>query len=261
MKRTEKHAVITGASRGLGRYIAERLARSKDISSLTLISKNPERLSDAVAALKKTGPKLTVCGICADLATEKGVNGAISEMRKMKLDFNVLINNASASTLGQLDELTPQDIRSIVNLNLTAPLLLARFVIPYARKHEWGRIINISSISVSHISPLIIPYIVSKAGLNKLTECVHVAESARGLTCNTIMPGLMLTDMGRQAIRYSFPSYGGKNSREIEKKILRQFPVNTFTQFGDVYKAVEFLLSGKASCISGEHIRIASGLL
>lgn len=257
----KKNAIITGGSRGLGKYIATRLARTKNLSSLTLISKNRDNLSAIVSELKRIKKDLPVHGIYSDLSNERGIAFAIKQLRKLDLDFNILINNASASAIGRLDDLHHKSIVSVINLNLTAPLLLIKFFLPYARKNGWGRIINISSISVNHPSSSIIPYIVSKAGLNKLSECIHISDAAHGITCNTIMPGLMLTDMGKKAIRYNFPSYGGKNSAIIEEKILKQFPVNKFTELRDVYRAIDFLLSGSASSISGEYIRIASGLI
>jgi NAD(P)-dependent dehydrogenase (short-subunit alcohol dehydrogenase family) len=257
----KKHVIITGGSKGLGKYLASRIVYNKDIESLTLISRNNTDLSTAVSEIKKTRKNLQIYSVSSDLSSPKGITCAIEKMKALDLNFNILINNASASGIGSLNDLSSEDISKTIYLNLTAPILLTKFFLPYARRNRWGRIINISSISTQHPSPYIIPYITAKAGVNKLTECIHISEVANGITCNTILPGLMLTDMGKAAIKCSFPSYCNKNSAMIEKHIKEQFPLKKFTAFKDIYSAINFLISSKASHISGEYIRIASGLI
>lgn len=254
-----QNIIITGASKGLGEFMTRKLARHNEVDSLTIVARSVEKLEVIQRELSREGLRIEIVG--GDLATHEGVAGIVQALQKTGIAFNVLINNAGYGYLGKLETTPPAELEKIFFTNLIAPMELIQYFLPIARPGKWGRIINISSISVFHPSPDIIPYVVSKSGLLSLSECVAGAEAANGITCNTILPGMMLSDMGKLAIRHSFPDYTPENAARIEKKLADRFPSKQFTTFQQITDVVEFLLSPQGDALNGEFFRVASGLL
>lgn len=256
-----KNIIITGASRGLGKEIALNFAQKDDTTSLALIARTASKLADLQETIKKTNNKINVCPICQDLSDSEGISNAINSLKKTGVDFNILINNAGTYVLGSEEKVKDQEIEKVIFVNLIAPLRFSRFLLPNARENKWGRIVNISSISVFRPSPAIASYVMSKSALLSLSECITLSDMSNGITSNSILPGLMLTEMGKYTIKEVFTEYNEKNSEEIEKTVALKFPSKDLTKISDVINVINFLVSNEGGCISGEFFRVASGLL
>lgn len=257
----QKHVIITGGSRGLGQSLALGLAGRGDAESITLIARNMENLKETAEKISTLNAECRIGIVAGDLSNSQGIDAVITELNNPDIPYNVLINNAGRGGIGSLEETEDEEIEKIMSVNLLAPMRLIKYFLPGARKNKWGRIINISSISIFNPSPMLTPYIVSKSGLKSLSECISLSDIANGITCNTICPGLMLTDMGKSSVKYSFPDYDTFTASEIERRIAESFPAKKITDPLEVVRLIDFLVSDESGSISGEFFRIASGLL
>ena len=253
-----KNIILTGASKGLGEFTALKLAEQKDVASLTLIARTQEKLQEIK---RKIPPHIRVEIIPGDLSTSEGMDKIIASLRQTAIACNVLINNAAYGHIGKLENTSDTEIDKVFFTNLIAPLRLIKYFLPIAREQKWGRIINISSISIFHPNPEILPYILSKSPFLPLAQCLTLSDMSNGITCNTILPGMMLSEMGKMVIRRTFPDYSTETAAKIEKKISDRFPAKKMTDFEEITNTMEFLISEKGASISGEFFRIASGLL
>lgn len=257
----KKHCIVTGAGRGLGRAISLDLAAREDVSSIALIARSVDELAETASMAAELNPRCRIEVLAGDLSSGRGTNTIISSLRRNKISYNVLINNAGYASMGSLEETTDEQIERTLFVNLAAPAKLIKFFLPAARAGKWGRIINISSISAFRPDPSLTAYIVSKSALKSLSECVSLSGISDGITCNTICPGLMLTEMGKESIRLAFPQYGDYTAPEIEMRIAEMFPSGRLTEPEEVARVISFLLSEHGGCISGEFFRVSSGLL
>lgn len=256
-----KNILITGASRGLGKEIAINFASRPDVASIVITARNIVKLNEVKILLTKINPKIDIRCIEGDLSNYETIKTLIKRLKKTKINFNVIINNAGAGNIAPLEDMEDNRIQEIFFINLIAPMLIIKNYLSELRKYRWGRIVNISSISVFKPHQLLVPYIVSKSGLGSLAECVTNCEIKNGITCNTIVPGLMLTDAGKESIKKSFIDYNEKNALEIEQKVSNSLPSRQIVKPSEITALINFLIGESANNISGEYFRVASGII
>lgn len=257
----KKNVLITGASKGLGKELALSLSQRIDIGTIVITARDQKKLEVTQNEILKINNNIRVIIVPGSFSNIEGILKFINDLKNLKVDFNIIINNAGTAVKEPL-EVTPNEIiEEIIHVNLIAPILITKNFLSHLRKSNYGRIINISSISVVKPGPLISIYATTKSGLKTFSECMSLAEIKNGITCNTIMPGLILNDMGRKSIKVMFPEYNEQNASEIENMMSKDFPSGRFVTCTDVANVMNFLLSDEAGCISGEFFRVASGLL
>jgi len=257
----KKNILITGASKGLGKELSLSLSRRDDVEFIAITARDYDKLENTKKEILEINDNIKVIIIQGNLSNLSDTQNLINDLKKTKVQFNVLINNAGTGVKEPL-ELTPDEIiEEIIQVNLVAPILITKHFLPHLRANNYGRIINISSISVVKPGPLISVYATTKSGLKTFSECISIAEIKNGITCNTIMPGLILNDMGRKSIKAMFPDYNEQNASEYEGIVAQNFPSGKFVTYAEVVNVVKFLLSEEACCISGEFFRVASGYL
>ena len=153
-------AVITGASKGLGKQMAESLAAEGAV--VALVARNKELLDGVAAGIGQQGGKAEV--IVADVTDESAVSDVARQVSERLGVCDILINNAGINNRKSVDEFTLKEWNEIVAVNLTAPFLMCRAFVPEMKKAGWGRIINMTSI-MSHVSlPQRTGYSATKAG-------------------------------------------------------------------------------------------------
>ncbi len=256
-----KRILITGGSQGLGKETAMSLAKRDDIETIIISARNEQKLELTKKEITNINPKIKVFAIAGDLSNEKGIKKLIQDIKHAGVNLNVIINNAGTGVKEPLEDTEDSKIVEIFHVNTIAPILITKHFLSDLRENKWGRIINISSISVFKPGPLLAIYSTSKSGLKTLSECITLAEMKNGITCNTIMPGLILTELGKKSVKVSFPEYNEQNSSEIEQKMAENFPAGRFVKPSEVTSVIEFLISDSASGISGEYFRVASGIV
>lgn len=225
--------LVTGASKGIGRKIAEELSQ---IGSIFVTGRNQN-------ALKSLDVPYCVC----DLAVEPG---KLAEFIK-KNHIDILINNAGEYVYGAVENITVSDMERIYRTNLIAPTILISSAVPHMKSKCWGRIINIGSISGVMGEANACLYSASKAGLLGLTKALALELAGYNITVNTINPGWVDTELGMNSI---------EQSEFSKEEILETVPQRRFVSPEEIAKLCRYLISDDAKGITGQGINLCAGL-
>lgn len=238
-------AIVTGAGRGIGRAIAQKLAGSgARIVVSDIDSKNAQ--STARALDEKFGSAIA-CRV--DVSDERSVESLMEKTLKTFGQVDFLVNNAGIMFRTRILNLSAEEWEQVIKVNLTGPFLCVRAVLPEMKKRKFGRIVNISSSAGRSVSTLGgVHYTASKAGLLGMTRAVAKEVAPFGITVNAVCPGLIDTEMVRKT-----------TSKKELKTFLASFPVNRIGTPEDVGNLVVFLCSDKASYITGASLDINGG--
>lgn len=236
-----KLAIVTGASRGIGRAIAEMLAIHGAIVIGTATSKKgAEDISYYLNSSGK-GMKLNVSDITS-------ISIFIDKMRTEFGEADILINNAGITHDNLLIRMKEEEWQSILNTNLTSVFRMSKAVIPSMIKKRYGRIITIGSVIGSIGNAGQTNYAAAKAGLIGFSKSLAIEVASRGITVNVVAPGFITTDMTEVLT----------DKQRIN--ILSKIPVNRLGNIKDIANAVIFFASDKASYITGETIHVNGGM-
>jgi len=240
-----KTAVITGASKGLGKAMALALAQAG--ARLALISRDAQLLEQTAAESRARGA--TVHTYVADLLQEQAVNNL---GRQLAADFGkiqILINNAGVNVRKAVTDFTLDEWRMVLDTNLTGAFLMCRAVIPLMTGQGWGRIINMTSI-MSHVALAgRSAYAASKAGLLGFTKALALELAPEGITVNGISPGPFATEMNRPLL----------TNPELSQFFLSRIPLGQWGQVEDIGTLAVFLCSDHARFITGADILVDGG--
>ena len=235
---TKKNIFISGASRGIGKSMAEHFAKSN--FNVVGTSRNNFRFDNDLENLFP---------IKLDITSRNDVKKCFDELKSKNLLPDILINNAGITADQLFLRMNDDDWDNVINTNLTGTFNLTKIFLKNMIKNKFGRIINISSISGLMGNPGQVNYSSSKAALNGFTKSLAKEVGSRNITVNCVAPGFIDTDM---------TSYIEENERN---EILKQIPLNKFGLPEDISKLVMFLMSDEASYITGQTISIDGGLL
>jgi len=246
----QKVALVTGASRGIGRAIALRLARD---GALVVVhyGRNQKAARAAVREIEKKGGR--AFPVQADLSSLEGVGALFGETDKglreltgsRKLD--ILVNNAGVGLGGSIHETTEAEFDELVAVNLKAPFFIVQQALP--RLRDGGRIINISSGTSRMAFPEEIAYAMTKAALNSITFSLAKELGPRGITVNVVAPGIIDTDF--QADWFKDPQ-----AREFAASVAALGRLGLPEDIADV---VGFLASADARWVTGALINASGG--
>ncbi|MGH2725761.1 MAG: SDR family NAD(P)-dependent oxidoreductase, partial [Actinomycetota bacterium] len=241
-----KVALVTGASRGIGRAISLALAREGAI--VMLCARGREALDQVTAEVEKLGG--TSATIAADVSSVEGASTAVRATLERFGRIEILINNAGKGSPKPLLELTEEDWRASLELNLMSAVRLSQACIPHMRRQGGGRIINISSRVGREPDPYFAPYAAAKAALINFSKSLANAFSKEGILTNCIVPGLVRTEAVSEAAARS-ASATGKTVDEVFEATLqkRPIPAGRLGEPEDVASLVVFLASEHASWI------------
>jgi 3-oxoacyl-[acyl-carrier protein] reductase len=185
-------AVVTGASRGIGKAIAIALAGAgADVAVNYRIEKSAAE--EVSAEIRRQGRR--ALPVCADVSSSAEVDSLIATVEKELGPVEILVNNAGISQIKPFFELTEADWDEIIRVNLKSAFLLTRRVVPGMRQRRWGRIMNLSSVAAQTGGVIGPHYAASKAGLIGLTHSYASLLAKDGITVNAIAPALIETDM------------------------------------------------------------------
>jgi 3-oxoacyl-[acyl-carrier protein] reductase len=187
-----KIALVTGASRGIGRTVALTLAAAGADVAVNFRVARPE--ADSLAdEIEKLGRRCLT--IQADVSKGPEVERLVSAVQTELGPVSVLVNNAGIARLQPLEEITEVDWGEVVDVNLKSAFLMIQACLPDFRRQKWGRIVNISSVA-AQLGGIVGPhYAASKAGLHGLTHYYARALAKEGITANSVAPALIETDM------------------------------------------------------------------
>ncbi len=238
-------ALVTGASQGIGRACALRLAAAG--ASIALAARNQEKLQQVAAEIASAGGQAAAFPM--DVASEEqikaGVRAAVEKFGKI----DILVNNAGITRDQLVMRMKRADWDAVLNTNLTAAFLCTQAVIGSMLKQRWGRIINLTSIFGQIGQAGQANYSASKAGLIGLTMAVAREVASRNITVNAVAPGYIETSMTA-----GLPA-------EMKENILKMVPLGRAGSDSDVAHAVSFLASEEAAYITGHVLNVNGGIL
>jgi NAD(P)-dependent dehydrogenase (short-subunit alcohol dehydrogenase family) len=183
-------ALVTGAAQGLGHEFAVALAgRGYRVAGLDLVPQ-PETADRILDYVELVG----------DVTDEDGVRAGLERVIDQFGTLHVLVNNAGVYPSAPFEEVTAEDWRRIMRVNLEAPFLVTRAALPYLKAAGWGRIVNIVSAAVFTAPPTMVPYVASKMGLIGFTRALAAALGPYGITVNAIAPSMVRTATAERTV-------------------------------------------------------------
>jgi 3-oxoacyl-[acyl-carrier protein] reductase len=248
-------ALVTGASRGIGRATALALAQAGyDVvaAARAMLSGSDKagaggvNASDALDELRAANP--TASAVNLDLGSAESIKEAIGRVVKEKGRVDILVNNAGITRDGLAVRMKPADWDAVLRTNLDGSFLCIQQVLSGMMRNRWGRIINITSVVGQAGSPGQVNYAASKAGLIGLTKSLAQEVASRNITVNAVAPGYVSTDMTKDL------------PEELKQTIMGKIPLARMGTPEDVAAAVKFLASDEASYITGQVLAVNGGM-
>jgi len=239
-------AVVTGASRGIGKAIAFRLA--EDGAHLALLDVNQEGLVNAAKELQSRFPGRSVFQSVCDVSALGSVGPVIDRIVSDLGRIDILVNNAGITRDNLLLRMTEEDWDRVLTVNLKGVFNLSKAVSRYMLKSRAGRIINIASIVGLIGNAGQVNYAASKGGVISFTFSLARELASRGITVNAVAPGFIETDMTAAL------------AAEARKDLQDKIPLGRLGKAEDVAEVVAFLSGPSASYITGEVIRVDGGM-
>ena len=238
-------ALVTGASQGIGRACALRLA--KDGAAVAVAARNQEKLNEVVSEISAAGGKASAFAL--DVGDEEQVKSAVKAAIAQFGKIDILVNNAGITRDQLVMRMKRADWDAVLQTNLTSAYLSIQQVIGSMLKQRWGRIINITSVFGQMGQAGQANYAASKAGLIGLTMAIAREVGSRNITCNAIAPGFIETAMTAVL------------SDEFKQNAVKQIPLGRVGSPEDVANAVAFLASDEACYITGHVLNVNGGML
>ena len=231
-----KNVLVTGASKGIGKCIAQELSKSFNVF--------------VTARTEKALKELNVAGynIC-DL--EKSTDLAKLKEFIIENKIDILVNNAGEYIYNPIENMDYSHISEIFKINSIAPAFLSSAVVPYMKSQKWGRIVNIGSISGVMGEAFASMYSATKASLIGMTKALALELASENITVNTINPGWVDTELGKDSI---------ESSEFSEDEILECIPQRRFVEPIEVANLVKYLISEEAKGLTGQAINLCAGL-
>jgi NAD(P)-dependent dehydrogenase (short-subunit alcohol dehydrogenase family) len=238
-------AVITGASKGLGKAMAQALAAEG--ARVALVSRDQALLETVAAEIGAAGGEARV--FPADVSDEDQVRRAADAIVAAFGKVHILINNAGINLRKPITEFTLEEWHRVMDTNVTAAFLMCRAMIPHMRGQGYGRILNMTS-TMSWVSlPGRAAYAASKAALLGITRTLALELAPEAITCNGISPGPFTTEMNRPLIE----------SAELNAQFLASLPLGRWGRVEEIGQLAVYLCSEDAGFITGTDIVIDGG--
>jgi 3-oxoacyl-[acyl-carrier protein] reductase len=253
MTLTGRVAVVTGASQGIGRACALKLAKCG--ASVALVARNREKLEEVAREIQSlsgdggTGVPARAYVVPTDIESEDQIKAAFKSIIGELGKIDILLNNAGITRDQLVMRMKRVDWDTVLNTNLTSAYLCTQQAISSMLKQRWGRIINITSIFGQMGQAGQANYAASKAGLIGLTMAMARELGSRSITCNAVAPGFIETAMTAQL------------PEELKQNALKMIPLGRIGSPDDVASCVAFLASEDAGYITGHVLNVNGGML
>ena len=236
-----KIALVTGATRGIGRAVAEELVSK---GAFVIGTATSEKGAESISAYLGEKGK----GLVLNVADQSSIDAVLEQIKQEFGDIDILVNNAGITRDNLLMRMKDEEWFDILQTNLSSVYHLSKAVLRTMMKKRFGRIINIGSVVGSMGNAGQTNYCAAKAGLIGFSKALAKEVASRGITVNVVAPGFIATDMTEVL------------SEELKNNLLTQIPAGRLGEPKDIAKAVAFLASEDASYINGTTLHVNGGM-
>ena len=240
----ERVALVTGASRGIGQAIAERLAAEG--AMVLAAARSAESLDRVVAGITSAGGRAQA--VALDVADSRSIDAAVKSVLEEHAQIDVLVNNAGVTEDNLVLRMSREAWDRVLTTNLTGAFLLTQAVVKSMVRRRYGRIVNVTSVVGLMGNAGQVNYAASKAGLVGLTKSIARELASRNVTCNAVAPGFIATAMTDAM------------TSQARESLTGQIPVQRLGKPDDVAAAVAFLASEEAAYVTGTVLNVSGGL-
>jgi 3-oxoacyl-[acyl-carrier protein] reductase len=240
---TEKIAIVTGGSRGIGRGIALELGK-RGATIIVNYKGNADAAQEVVEQIKAGGAN--ALAVQADVGSVEGSEALIKAALDSFGKLDIMVNNAGTTRDNLIMMMKPEDFDTVIETNLRSTWLCSKAAVKTMMRKRYGRIINITSISGIAGNAGQTNYSASKAGIIGLTKALAREVASRGITVNAVAPGFVLTDLTKDL------------PEEITKQLNANIPLGRWGAIEDVAYSTAFLASDEAAYITG-HVLVVDG--
>lgn len=243
---TDKIALVTGGTRGLGRAIAEKLAEQK--AKVVITGVNEERAKQAASEIS-SAYNVEALGLGHDVSSEESTKQVVKCIIERFGRIDILINNAGLTSDGIMMTMKKENWDKVLGVNLTGAFNCTKFVSKYMLKQRFGNIVNMASVVGITGNVGQANYSASKAGLIGFTKTVARELADRGIKVNAVAPGYISTDMTAAL------------SEKVTEEMLSKIPMKAYGKPDEVANAVLFLVSNMSEYITGQVINVDGGMV
>ena len=238
-------AVVTGASKRLGRQMAEAIASAG--AQVVLVARTESLLADVVQGIRESGGKAEY--VAADVTDETAGSEVDQAVQEYYGVCDILINNAGINNRKPIEDMSLDEWNEMIAVNLTGAFIMSRAFVPGMKRKKWGRVINLTSI-MSHVSlPNRTAYSTTKSGLLGFTKARALEVAPHNITVNGISPGPFATEMNRPLIE----------DPEKNRQFLSRLPVGRWGRVEEIGQLAVYLCSEGAGFLTGTDLVIDGG--
>ena len=252
-----KSAIVTGSTSGIGLGIARALAAQG--CNVMLNGFGDSAQIETLRAALSAEHKGTVLYSSADMSKPLEVAALVDQVARRFGSVDVLVNNAGIQHVAPVDEFPVEKWDQILAINLSSAFHAIRIALPGMRARNWGRIINIASAHGLVASPFKSAYVAAKHGLVGLTKTVALEVAGKGITCNAVCPGFVLTPLVETQIQDRAKERGISREDAINNVILERQPSKEFVKIEEIAALAVFLAGDDAASITGAAYSIDGG--
>ncbi|CAN7767794.1 SDR family NAD(P)-dependent oxidoreductase [Variovorax sp. LjRoot178] len=246
-ERNSRVALVTGGGSGIGRRVAEKLALEHS-ARVYVLDRDADASAAVVDGIVAAGGRATACLV--DLADSVRLRERVDFVTAEFGPPDILVNNAGISAMIRAEECLLEQWQAMVNVNVTAPMLLMQHALPHMKQQRWGRIVNVASISGIRAGTGRMPYGTSKAALIAMSRQFAVEVAPWGVTVNSIAPGPVDTPLAR-----------ANHSAETRDTYGEMVPMRRYGTPDEIADAILFLASEQASYITGQTLAVDGGFV